>query len=117
MVYVAAGPVEEHIRRVANRADLGQHSASETKIRSIYEKSMGNLVTAFQEHEGGRIDFLRIFDNSRLWQPPRVILETRGGEARYLDQDIPEWLETALSGSDFNIPAIRKALSSKGRVR
>jgi predicted ABC-type ATPase len=27
MVYLAAGPVEEHIRRVANRADLGQHSA------------------------------------------------------------------------------------------
>ena len=36
MVYVAAGPVEEHIRRVANRADLGQHSASEAKIRDIY---------------------------------------------------------------------------------
>jgi predicted ABC-type ATPase len=117
MVYVAAGPVEEHIRRVANRADLGQHSASETKIRAIYEESMGNLVTAFQESEGGRIDFLRIFDNSRLWQPPRVILETRGGEVRYLDQDIPEWVETTLRGSDFNIAAIRKALSSKGRVR
>jgi predicted ABC-type ATPase len=116
MVYVAAGPVEEHIRRVANRADLGQHSASEAKIREIYEKSMGNLVTAFQEHEGRRIEFLRIFDNSRLWQPPRVVLDMRGGEIRYLDQSIPEWLETALKGSDFNISAIRQSLVSKRHV-
>ena len=115
MVYVAAGPVEEHIRRVANRADLGQHSASEAKIRDIYEKSMVNLVTAFHEHEEHRIDFLRIFDNSRLWQPPRVVLEMQRGEAINLDASIPEWLETALNGSAFSISAIRKAFLLKGR--
>ena len=114
MVYVAAGPVEEHIRRVANRADLGQHSASEAKIRDIYENSMRNLVTAFQENRARRIELLQIFDNSGLWQPPRVILEMRRREVRYLDQYIPEWLESALGGSDFNIVAIRKALTSKG---
>jgi predicted ABC-type ATPase len=116
IVYVAAGPVEEHIRRVANRADLGQHSASEAKIRDIYEKSMGNLLTAFQEHEQRRIEFVRIFDNSRLWQPPRITLEMRGGEVHYLDDSVPEWLETALKGSDFNIPAIRKAFIPKRPV-
>lgn len=115
MVYVAAGPVEEHIRRVANRADLGQHSASGAKIRDIYQNSMWNLVTAFQENRAHRIEFLQIFDNSGLWQPPRVVLEMRRGEVRYLDQDIPEWLEIALEGSDFNIAAVRKAIASQGR--
>jgi predicted ABC-type ATPase len=62
MVYVAAGPVEEHVRRVANRADLGQHSASEAKIRDIYGNSMRNLVTAFHENRAHRIEFLQIFD-------------------------------------------------------
>src|SRR5580658_2623063 len=114
MVYVAAGPVEEHIRRVANRADLGQHSASEAKIRDIYENSMRNLVTAFQENKKRRIEHLQIFDNSGLWQPPRLILDMRRREVRYLDQYIPEWLGSALGGSDFNIVAIRKALTSKG---
>jgi len=111
MVYVAAGPVEEHIRRVANRADLGQHSASEAKIRDIYENSLTNVITAFHENRARRIEFLQIFDNSGLWQPPRVVLEMRRGEVRYLDQNIPEWLESALKGSDFNISAIRRALA------
>lgn len=117
MVYVAAGPVEEHIRRVANRADLGQHSASESKIRDIYERSMRNLVTAFHENREHRIEFLRIFDNAGLWQPPRVILEMRLGEPRYLDQEIPEWLDNALRISDFNILALRRAFLAKGQGR
>jgi hypothetical protein len=78
---------------------------------------MANLVTAFREHAARRIEFLRIFDNSGLWLPPRVILEMRGGEASYLDQRIPKWLETALQRSEFNLPAIRKVLISKRRVR
>jgi predicted ABC-type ATPase len=94
MVYVAAGPVDEHIRRVANRADLGQHSASEAKIRDIYEKSIWNLVNAFHESRARRIELLQVFDN-------------------YLDANVPEWLEIALDGSDFNIPDIHKALASK----
>jgi hypothetical protein len=38
------------------------------------------------------------------------------GEIRYLDQCMPEWLETALKGSDFNISAIRQAVISKRHV-
>ena len=64
MDFIAAGPVEEHIRRVMNRATLGGHSASERRLREIYENSMKNLVTAFEENRKQRIDFLRIFDNS-----------------------------------------------------
>ena len=70
---------------------------------------MRNIVTAFQENRARRIELLQIFDNSGLWQPPRLILETRRREVRYLDEYIPEWLESALGGSDFNIVAIRKA--------
>jgi hypothetical protein len=72
---------------------------------------MWNLGTAFHENRARRIEFLQIFDNSGLWQPPRLILEMRR-EVRYLDQNIPEWLESALKRSDFDIAAIRKALAS-----
>ena len=45
MDYLAAGPVEEHVRRVMNRAALGGHSASERKLRDIYECSMKWIST------------------------------------------------------------------------
>jgi len=46
MDYLAAGPVEGHIRRVMNRAALGGHYASERKLRDImsaYEESADRL--------------------------------------------------------------------------
>lgn len=39
MIFVAAGPVEEHIKRVKIRADAGGHSASEGSLREIYERA------------------------------------------------------------------------------
>jgi len=65
MNYLAAGPVEEHIRRVMNRAALGGHSASERKLREIYRLSMKNLLTAFKENRQERIDRLQVYDNSQ----------------------------------------------------
>ncbi|MFN0104291.1 MAG: zeta toxin family protein [Bryobacteraceae bacterium] len=35
MVFIAAGPVEEHIERVKNRGELGGHSASDASLREI----------------------------------------------------------------------------------
>ncbi len=82
MDYIAAGPVEEHIRRVMNRATLGGHSASERKLRHIYEHSMKNLLRALEENRHERIDLLRVFDNSENFGRPRLVLSMVRGVPR-----------------------------------
>ena len=111
--YLAAGPVEEHIRRVKNRALLGGHSASERKLREIYENSMRNLVTAFDENRRGQIDLLQVFDNSREFTFPRLVLSMYRGVPAHFADPIPAWLESALQGSDFKIENLRAAIYGK----
>ena len=85
MLFVAAGPVEEHIERVKIRADAGGHSASEGSLREIYERGMRFLVTAFEENRRGNIDRLSVFHNPRkkadaggVSQPTLIIQMDRG---------------------------------------
>jgi predicted ABC-type ATPase len=109
MNYLAAGPVEEHIRRVRNRAALGGHSASERKLRDIYENSMKNLVTAFEHSMLGTIDVFRVFDNSGRQGQPRLVVEIAGGAPRAIAADVPAWLETALAFSPYNLANLKPA--------
>jgi predicted ABC-type ATPase len=111
--YVAAGTVEVHIQRVMNRAALGGHSASERKLRDIYQNSMKNLVVAFEESRRRHIDVLRILDNSDLFGSPRLVLEIRQGELRRLASRVPVWLESALARSEFSIDSLRRRLNQK----
>jgi predicted ABC-type ATPase len=64
-----------------NRAALGGHSASERKLRDIYQNSM-NLLTAFEENRQQRIALLRIFDNSENFGRPRLVLSMFRGVPR-----------------------------------
>ncbi len=107
MDYLAAGPVEEHLSRVANRAMLGGHSATERKLRDIYQNSMINLVTAFAESIRGTIDRLRIFDNSVRTDSPRLVLKIADGTPEQISDMIPSWLETALANSRYTIDNLR----------
>ncbi|HEY6391550.1 MAG TPA: zeta toxin family protein [Bryobacteraceae bacterium] len=111
--YLAAGPVEEHIRRVINRAALGGHSASARRLREIYQLSMKHLLTAFEENQNQHIDLLRIYDNAEIFGRPRVVLSRFRGARRIMASEIPAWLETALAGSTFSIPNLRAAMRSK----
>jgi hypothetical protein len=70
MDYVAAGPVEEHIRRVMNRATLGGHSASERRLREIYENSMKHLHTGGDSKEFGGPIYLGQFVYKTCTQSP-----------------------------------------------
>jgi predicted ABC-type ATPase len=117
MDYIAAGPVEEHIRRVMNRAALGGHSASERKLRDIYEHSMKHLLTAFEENRHQRIDLLRVFDNSESFGRPRLVLSMFGGVPRNITTEVPLWLETALARSSFDIEKLRGAMRDSGLGR
>jgi len=113
MNYLAAGPVEEHVHRVMNRAALGGHSASERKLREIYRLSMKNLLTAFEENRHQRIDWLRLYDNSENRSDARLVLSLFRGVSRTMASEIPAWLETALEGSSFNISNLRAAMPSR----
>src|SRR5260221_651629 len=104
MNYLAAGPVEEHIRRVKNRAALGGHSASERKLREIYRLSMKHLLTAFEEKQNQYLDLLRVLDNSERTGDPRLVLSMFRGVPRIVSPEIPAWLESALEGSSFKMP-------------
>lgn len=107
MSYIAAGPVDEHIRRVMNRARLGGHSASERRLRDIYERSMKNLVVAFELNRQREIDRLRVFDNSAHFGSPRLVLGMARGVPVRIAATLPEWLETALAGSPFAVERLR----------
>jgi predicted ABC-type ATPase len=93
-----------------NRATLGGHSASERKLRDIYEHSLKNLLTAFEENRNRRIDLLRIFDNSEYFARPRLVLSMIRGVPRNIAAEVPAWLETALAPSSFNIGNLRGAM-------
>ncbi len=117
MDYIAAGSVAEHIRRVINRAALGGHSASERKLRDIYEQSMRHLITAFEENRRQHIDLLRVFDNSENFGRPRLVLSMVGGVPRNMAPEVPAWLETTLKHSSFSIGTLRSAMRNRGLGR
>ena len=116
MIFVAAGPVEEHINRVKIRADAGGHSASEGSLREIYERGMRFLITAFEENRRGNLHKLAVFHNPTaspgaqgVSQPMLIIEMVRGyPEARKgIAKAPPPWFQAAVRGTDFEIEKLR----------
>jgi predicted ABC-type ATPase len=109
MVFVAAGDVDEHLRRVMNRADAGGHSASEPTIREIYDGSMKNLVRAFRENQhGGSIEHLAVFHNTRADASTNLtprdlvcLVEVVRGTPTLVAQEAPDWFHAAVRGTEF----------------
>lgn len=101
MRYVSAGSVEESIKRVIERSYRGGHSASERLIREIYDKSMRNLLTAFDFAASG-IEVVRVYDNSRF-DDPRKLMTIQHGCVTSSAPDIPSWLRCLLKGTKFDI--------------
>lgn len=87
MVYVSGGDFESCLRRVTIRGFAGGHSAPAKQLRKIYDASLQNLPRAIRE-----IDQVRVYDNSRFLQIPKLVLEALGGKVEYLEKPIPEWL-------------------------
>jgi hypothetical protein len=42
------------------------------------------------------MDQLWVYDNSRVGGPPKLIMEAEKGVIRFLSNDLPAWLATAL---------------------
>ena len=91
MRYLALRNFAMHLERVKARADAGGHSASEKTLRQTYEASLGHLPRALAE-----IDSLWVYDNSPLAGPLRAVLESARGAIRFVADDPPHWLTTAL---------------------
>jgi predicted ABC-type ATPase len=110
MDYVAAGSVEESVRRIMERSYRGGHSASERLIAEIYEKSTKNLLTALNFVESG-IEVVRVYDNSEVGGHPKQVLSFRRGNLRSMADKIPGWLESLFQGTKFDLATSRRSLS------
>lgn len=91
MRYLALHNFAMHVERVKARADAGGHSASETTLRRIHTASLANLGRAIAE-----MDDIWVYDNSPVGGPPKLILERDKGVIRFLSEEAPDWLTTAL---------------------
>jgi predicted ABC-type ATPase len=107
MDYVAAGSVEESIRRIIERSYRGGHSASEQLVRDIYDKSTKNLFTALDFGESG-IEVVRIYDNSVVGGRVRQLLSFRRGRPLSVARETPAWLESLFKGTKFEIADLRR---------
>lgn len=86
LIFVCAGSVDEHLRRVALRGRLGGHSAPEAEIRDIYARSLGHLAAA-----RGLFDEANLYDSSVCWGLPRCVVQLRAEGVRELPL-VPEWV-------------------------
>ncbi len=86
LIFVCAGSVDEHLRRVALRGRLGGHSAPEAELRDIYAKSLGHLARA-----RGLFDEANLYDSSVRWEAPRCVVQLRAGRTSELSP-IPDWV-------------------------
>ena len=103
MKYLAMGSLQDHLERVAARAEGGGHAASSSTLGRIYDASLRNLSGAIRT-----FDEVEVFDSASLGREPRLVLESFGGRLTYLAPDVPEWLTTALRNTEFEItPQLR----------
>jgi predicted ABC-type ATPase len=110
MNYLAMGSLEEHLERVAARAEGGGHAASSSTLSRIYHASLKNLAPALRS-----LDTVEVFDNSGFGQRPRLVFECSQGKVWYIANEIPDWLDSALHETEYQIgPALRS--EAEGRV-
>lgn len=94
MRYLALCDFATHLERVKARADAEGHSASESTLRQIYNASLKNLGRAIRE-----MDVLRVYDNTNVDASHPLVLESHGGEIRFVADPPPAWLLEALDVS------------------
>ena len=109
MRYVALETPELHIERVLQRAARAGHAASETTLRRIHSNSLRNLPTALVPAESG-IESVRVYDNSRFGESPRLILQIEQGRIVRIADHFPIWLQSALGWTSTRAATERERL-------
>ncbi len=93
MVFVATDRVEENVLRVARRGLDGGHSAPESNIREIYQRSLGNLhevIAVFDE--------VTLYDSTADGQLPRLVARFENGRKTWESGSLPRWCAPLLLG-------------------
>jgi predicted ABC-type ATPase len=98
MRYIALNGFAQNLKRVIARALAGGHSAPADQLQKIHEASLRNLPRAIRE-----MDRIQAYDNSAPDRRPKRVLSAQSGKITYLHPSLPEWLEKALAGSEFQI--------------
>ena len=109
MRYVALETPELHIERVLQRAARAGHAASETTLRRIHSNSLRNLPTALVPAESG-IESVRVYDNSRFGESPRLVLQIEQGRIVRIADHFPIWLQSALGWTSTRAATERERL-------
>ncbi|MBX9880328.1 MAG: hypothetical protein K2Y22_17855 [Candidatus Obscuribacterales bacterium] len=91
MLYVCGGSFDNCLKRVIARGFAGGHSAPVNQLRLIYESSLKNLPLAISEMDG-----LRVYDNSRPGQSPKLVLEVVNVQTKFIAETKPNWLASSL---------------------
>jgi predicted ABC-type ATPase len=110
--YVCVDNISSSIDRVATRADMGGHSASEETVKDIRSKSLFNLRRAFDEL-GKTIDLFDIYDNSAFGMPPKPIASFVGREITFLASELPTWMDEALGQISYSTVKLRELFEQR----
>ena len=98
MRYIALNGFAQNLKRVIARALAGGHSAPADQLQKIHEASLRNLPKAILE-----MNRIQVYDNSAPDRRPKRVLSAQSGKVVYLHPSPPEWLESVLAGSEFQI--------------
>jgi len=93
LFYICLDNPERSIQRVRERVAQGGHDVPDLDVRRRYARSLANAGPVLRlVHQG------LVFDNSGA--EPRPVFEMRGGRVINLTDEIPEWAESLLHGTD-----------------
>jgi len=106
--YVCVDCLDKAIDRVAGRSFLGGHSGSEDTVRDIRSKSLGNFPRVLDEL-GKTVNLLDVYDNSAFGMPPKLVVSFLGREIRFLESELPAWMDEALGQTPYSTAKLRES--------
>ena len=102
LTYIATA-LDECLRRVAGRVQMGGHGVTAAVLKATYSASMHNLPRAI-----GEFDLVQVYDNSLPASATQsqtstapLVLEALHGKITVASDDLPDWLRNALRGSAY----------------
>lgn len=97
--HVNVSTAEHAVLRVEARVRYGGHPVPEARIRARYERNQQLIRQAVLT-----ADRAFVFDNSRLGEPPELLMTFKSGAGTRIASAMPSWAEV-LYGSDAPPPA------------
>jgi len=88
LVFIATEEPAINRARVRQRVQLGGHDVPVEKIAPRYERALANLRDALP-----LVDHAYLYDNSRVGEHFRLVIEVEGGAVRTLAQPLPQWVQ------------------------